>query len=329
VTAFGSPRSHRKVLVVGCIHGSECASRHVVRRLRLGCPPPRTDVWLVENLNPDGFAQATRLNGAGVDLNRNFPAGWRAIGRRWDPQYSGPRPLSEPETRIARRLVRTVRPDVTIWFHQQAQPLVRAWGRSVPAARRFARLAGLPFYRLPWLAGTAPNWQNHRFPGTASFVVELPLGPLSRHDSIRHAAAVEHLAGYEGENRIALAGTRGRGSMRPLELARAPYMGVACRTPNSIRCDRVGLAVYLPKTMPATRLTASINGRTAEMRIPVGVATRGIYFEGFLRRAGLRGGPLQVTPNRPVYATVRITAHYRDGGIRSTTRRIPLAPGWG
>ena len=73
------------------------------------------------------------------------------------------------------------RPEATIWFHQHygEDPLVRAWGGSVPAARRYARLAGLPFRRLPWLAGTAPNWQNHRFPGTVSFVVELPRGPAS------------------------------------------------------------------------------------------------------------------------------------------------------
>ena len=32
---------------------------------------------------------------------------------------------------------------------------------------------------MPWLAGTAPNWQNNTFPGTASFVVELPDGPAS------------------------------------------------------------------------------------------------------------------------------------------------------
>jgi hypothetical protein len=68
--------------------------------------------------------------------------------------------------------------------------MVRAWGPSVPAARRYARAAGLPFRRLPWLAGTAPNWQNHRFRGTASFVVELPPGQLSTLDAERYAGAV-------------------------------------------------------------------------------------------------------------------------------------------
>jgi RNA polymerase sigma-70 factor (ECF subfamily) len=106
-------------------------------------------------------------------------------------------------------------------------------------------------------------------------------------------------------------------------------MGVACRVPNSIECDRVGLAVYLPKRHPAERLAASINGRPLQMRVPIGIATYGIYFEGFLHPAGLKGGPLKVTPDRPVLATVRITAFYRDGAPRSTIRHVSLAPGWG
>jgi hypothetical protein len=35
------------------------------------------------------------------------------------------------------------------------------------------------FYHHHWLPGTAPNWQNHHVPGTASFVVELPAGKLA------------------------------------------------------------------------------------------------------------------------------------------------------
>jgi hypothetical protein len=40
---------------------------------------------------------------------------------------------------------------------------------------------------------------------TSSFVVELPHGALDLSASVRHAAAIEHLAGYVGENRRALA----------------------------------------------------------------------------------------------------------------------------
>ncbi len=136
------------------------------------------------------------MNGRGVDLNRNFPAGWRAIGARWSSQYAGPRPLSEPESRLAARIVAALRPQITIWFHQHTGPgpFVRAWDQSAPAARRFAHLAGLPFRLMPWMAGTAPNWQNHRFRNTSSFVVELPSGALN--DELRAvlSGAVDRLA---------------------------------------------------------------------------------------------------------------------------------------
>ena len=161
-----------------------------LRRLR---PPRGVDLWLLDDLNPDGYARGTRQNGRGVDLNRNWPANWKRIGQLGDLQYSGPRPLSEPETRLARALILRLRPAVTIWFHQP-QAVVRAWGPSIPAARRYARLARAPFRALSWPYGTAANWQNHRFPRDASFVVELPAGPLSPGDALRYARAVVALA---------------------------------------------------------------------------------------------------------------------------------------
>jgi murein peptide amidase A len=195
---YGLGETGRRVLVIGCIHGTECAADDLPGFGR-GRRIPGS-VFYVPNLNPDGLAHGTRLNGRGVDLNRNFPASWEPIGTRWDLQYSGPHPFSEPETRIAARLIRRLRPDVTIWFHQEAEPMVRAWDSSVPAARRLVRYlrpvryTPLPFRRLPWLAGTAPNWQNHRFPGSASFVVELPPGPTPPDDARRIGAAVARLA---------------------------------------------------------------------------------------------------------------------------------------
>jgi protein MpaA len=182
------------VLAFGCIHGDECAGVDAVKRAISGpCPPPGDGLVVVDNLNPDGLALGSRLNARGVDLNRNFATDWLASGVAGDPEYPGPRPFSEPETRIARRLIRALRPDVTIWFHQQAEALVRAWGPSVPAARLYARLAGLPFVPMPWMAGTAPNWQNAHFPATSAFVVELPDdGPV---DAEWVGAATVSLAG--------------------------------------------------------------------------------------------------------------------------------------
>jgi murein peptide amidase A len=189
----GDPGSSRKVLVVGCIHGTECAAIPIVQLLARAQPKRDVDLWLVPNLNPDGYAAGTRQNARGVDLNRNFAAMWKPIGRRGSLQWSGPRPFSEPETQIARRLILRLRPVLTLWFHQP-QDVVRAWGPSVPAARRYARLAGAQFRALRWPNGTASNWQNHLDPRAASFVVELPPGSLSPPAAAAHAQALLRLA---------------------------------------------------------------------------------------------------------------------------------------
>ena len=171
----GDPRGER-VLVFGCIHGTECAGLAVAHALERVHTP--LDLWIVPDLNPDGYARGTRQNGRGVDLNRNWPVHWQGGGRPWDFSYAGPRPFSERETRIARNLILRIRPRVTIWFHQHMN-LVWAWGPSTSAGRAYARAAGMRFYHHQWLNGTAVNWQNHDLPGSAAFVVELPAGSLS------------------------------------------------------------------------------------------------------------------------------------------------------
>jgi murein peptide amidase A len=197
---YGDPRIHGRVLVFACIHGDECAGRSVAP-LRGGCPEPNANVFVVSSLNPDGSAAASRLNGHGVDLNRNFPSRWRLRGQPGTPEYSGPRPFSEPETRLTARLVRKLRPQVTIWLHQirRGGPFVRAWGPSAPAGRLFAHLAGMPFRLMHWPAGTGPNWQNHRFPRSASYVVELPHGALASGLAGRLNDALDRVGRWEAQ----------------------------------------------------------------------------------------------------------------------------------
>ena len=197
---YGDPRYRGRVLVFACIHGDECAARGI-EPLVNGCPEPRANVFVVPNLDPDGSAVATRLNARGVDLNRNFPSGWQPIGQRNSAEYSGPRPFSEPEARLAARIVNKLRPRATIWFHQirSGGPFVRAWGRSARAGRLFAHLARVPFRLMRWPAGTGPNWQNHRFPRRASYVVELPRGRLSPGLAGRLNDALDRVGRWEAQ----------------------------------------------------------------------------------------------------------------------------------
>jgi murein peptide amidase A len=179
----GDPAAPRRALVVGCIHGNECAGEAVIDRLRRLRPPRGVALWLVRSANPDGQARGTRENARGVDLNRNFPF-------RWQPLAShGPRPLSEPESQAMHRLILRVHPTVTIWYHQHLR-LVDDSGGDPGIEDAYARAVGLPFRCLPRYPGSATSWQNHALPGATAFVVELPAGPLSAASANRHARAV-------------------------------------------------------------------------------------------------------------------------------------------
>ena len=104
---FGDPTAERKLVVVGCIHGDEPAGIAIARQLEQLTPPAGTDVWVIENLNPDGVAASTRQNAGGVDLNRNFPYGWQPLESPGGLMYSGPGSLSEPESRLAVDFLKT------------------------------------------------------------------------------------------------------------------------------------------------------------------------------------------------------------------------------
>ncbi len=119
-------------------------------------------------------------------------------------------------------------------------------------------------------------------------------------------------------------------------LRRPPYMGLACPTPNSTACDRIGLAVWLKE--PARSVTATIAGRPLRLR-PGGFGDRGTTsWEGYLQPAGLLDGPLKITPDRgrsfwrgghPLYAAVSLTVENHEGSMHHILLRQPLAAGWG
>ena len=179
-----------KVLVVGAIHGDETAGMRIARCLIRAAPIDRVNLLVVTTINPDGVAAGTRGIAHGVDLNRNFPFRWRPLT---GGEYSGPRPLSEPESRAAQRLILSERPDLTIWFHQPFG-LIDKPAANPFAAHRFADLIGLPLIRLraPY-PGSASRWQNHTLKDSTAFVAELP-PKVSPSLIIKGTAAVRQLA---------------------------------------------------------------------------------------------------------------------------------------
>jgi protein MpaA len=191
MTIVGSPTAPRKVLVVGCIHGNERAGEAIVRRLRTAAPPPNTALYLIKQANPDGCTALTRGNAHGVDLNRNSPWHWKRLPR--GTYYSGKHKLSEPESKAINKLIKKIKPDVSIWYHQHADLVDTSLGDLAPK-RVYSQMTGVPLRDYGIRPGSITSWQASSYPSSAPFVVELPAGRLSYAQTRKHANAVLALA---------------------------------------------------------------------------------------------------------------------------------------
>jgi murein peptide amidase A len=123
-----------RVLVIGAIHGDELSSAslalHWIRlATQTSAASPQPIYWrFIPALNPDGlFSQPPRrVNANGVDLNRNFPTPhwerdakvyWEKRTGRDPRRYPGPKPLSEPESRLVHEEILRFRPQLIVSIH--------------------------------------------------------------------------------------------------------------------------------------------------------------------------------------------------------------------
>lgn len=119
-----------RVLLVGGTHGDELTSVSMAFLWMQKLDKYHSGLFhwhVIPSLNPDGLLKrpATRMNGAGVDINRNMPTpGWaEEAPRHWARRSFSPRRFpgkvanSEPETRLLVREIREFKPDVIISIH--------------------------------------------------------------------------------------------------------------------------------------------------------------------------------------------------------------------
>jgi protein MpaA len=181
----------RVVLVIGVIHGNEDAGLAILDDLHRMEVPDDVDLWLVDSMNPDGVVNQVRQNAHGVDLNRNFPLNWGPIGVQGDGEWSGPGPASEPETQAMIEFITDIRPDLTLWYHQDLYRIQPGRGRAGRISARYAELTGLPIAGISGgtYTGVAATWARHELDPGVAFIVEL--GPtLTDAEAEMHAEAV-------------------------------------------------------------------------------------------------------------------------------------------
>jgi murein peptide amidase A len=143
----------KRVLVIGGIHGDELTSISIVFRwLELSQQPDAADYdWrMIPVANPDGFKArpSTRVNGNGVDINRNFPTpDWKKDAETYwikrtkrDPRRNpGKVAGSEIETRWLIAEIEDYKPDLIISVHAPYNLL--DYDGPVPKPLRFGRLS--------------------------------------------------------------------------------------------------------------------------------------------------------------------------------------------
>lgn len=171
----GDPRASTSAVVIGQIHGDEKAGVKTARAL---IDDPRTvkgiSLWVILTVNPDGNGANTRVNARGVDLNRNWPTAWEksAKGRKW----SGPKAVSEPETRALKAFLAKTKPDKVVGLHQPLNGVDTGAPKVAKLQKALVKHLGLPakeFSCYGGCHGTMTQWYNKNYKG-AAITVEYP-----------------------------------------------------------------------------------------------------------------------------------------------------------
>jgi protein MpaA len=140
-------KGRHPLLLMGGVHGDEPLGVHLAEKtLELliedgGKTQPEFRLpWvLIPILNVDGYKANTRVNGRGVDLNRNYPSKSWAPGFEKERYNPGPSAGSEAEIKAVVNLIQDLRPRLIIHCHSWKPMIVAAGERAVLDAERLSR----------------------------------------------------------------------------------------------------------------------------------------------------------------------------------------------
>lgn len=222
------------ILFVGAHHGREWISANLlmmliehyatcyqVERNEIGFEPgmfDRISLVVIPMLNPDGIdIQQGRIppehffelwlmnegsfdfsrwkaNAAGIDLNRQYPAGWEALPSPASPFYKyfkGEKPLVAQEAIHLVEFVREEPPLAAVSFHSAGQEIYWSFGdrqnvlRDYRIARRLSRATGYPLATPPIhaIGGGFTDWFIAEF-SRPGFTIELCKGRIETNPDI-------------------------------------------------------------------------------------------------------------------------------------------------
>lgn len=130
-----------------------------------------SEIWVIPMFNLDGnnkmwmqdsmWRKNTR-NGHGVDINRNYPAGWNSCNgssaRESAQDYRGTAPASEPETQAMMNFVASVKPVFNISYHSYSEIVIYPFGcrpRKTPAEEAVEAIGAEIGKKIDYKPGTA------------------------------------------------------------------------------------------------------------------------------------------------------------------------------
>jgi len=146
IREFGS--GPKTVLIIGGLHGDEPASVIAVLKLAEFLDENsyllKNRAVLIPCINPDGLLAGTRINGNGVDINRNFPSSTWKLDYIKYYNNPGPEPKSEPETLTAVDAINSYLPALVIQMHQPFGAIYPDKNTPPAIAEKMSEITGFP-----------------------------------------------------------------------------------------------------------------------------------------------------------------------------------------
>ena len=171
---WGPADADTTVVVIGQVHGDECAGTVLVDELRRR--PIDVTTWIIPTLNPDGYAAFTRSNANDVNLNRDGLT------------------ESQPETRALFAFLDAVNADLTVHGHSPYGEAMHYGGyTSRSLAFRVADATGWGFaYAGDLPPDQAYLWQGQANHGSSSEALLLEFAAMSPDEASTISRRVDH-----------------------------------------------------------------------------------------------------------------------------------------